>query len=418
MNETDNQEQDISCSFCGKHRNEASDLIAGPVFQNTNLYICDQCVDACHEILHDTTDEPAEKPVAVKKRKGKTPTPEQIKAFLDEYVVGQDDAKIAMSVAIYNHYKRIKNNNGSSHVEIDKSNMMLIGPSGSGKTHTVKTIARLFELPCVIADATSLTEAGYSGEDVENIINRLIQAADGDLELAQQGIIFIDEIDKKSKKNESSTVGRDVSGEGVQQALLKLIEGTTLEVVTDDEEVYTFNTKDVLFIFSGAFVGLDAIIQKNRAKASIGFGANLASTKVSADILKSVNTQDLVNYGMIPEFIGRCPVTVVFEDLTVDTLVQILKEPKNSIVSQFQALFKMDGVRLEFDDKYLLSVAEECLAHKLGARGLRTVIERKLQGTQYILPRLVKEGVNKITVDADGIIKHTKKVSKRVNEKR
>jgi ATP-dependent Clp protease ATP-binding subunit ClpX len=270
----------------------------------------------------------------------------------------------------------------------------------------------MFDLPYVIADATSITEAGYSGDDVDSMIVRLINSADGDIELAQQGIVFIDEIDKKGKKSESSTVGRDISGEGVQQALLKLIEGTTLDISLDDELV-EFDTTNILFIFSGAFVGLTYIIQKNRSKTSIGFGANIQAE--TAGMLKDVNSQDLIKYGMIPEFLGRCPVTVVFDDLTVDTLVQILKEPKNSIISQFQTLFKMDGVRLEFDDEYLKTVATECINQKLGARGLRTIIERHLQETQFMLPRLSKEGINKITVDATGAIKHTKRVKRRVS---
>lgn len=405
--EHQDNEQDVSCSFCGKHRNEVTNLIAGPIFEGRNLYICELCVDKCHSIL--TEDDDAYNEPVKERPRTKIYTPEQIKEHLDQFVVGQDKAKIAMSVAIYNHYKRIRN---KSNVVLDKSNMLLIGPSGSGKTHTVKTIASMFDLPYVIADATSITEAGYSGDDVDSMIVRLINSADGDIELAQQGIVFIDEIDKKGKKSESSTVGRDISGEGVQQALLKLIEGTTLDISLDDELV-EFDTTNILFIFSGAFVGLTDIIQKNRSKTSIGFGANIQAE--TAGLLKDVNSQDLIKYGMIPEFLGRCPVTVVFDDLTVDTLVQILKEPKNSIVSQFQTLFKMDGVRLEFDDEYLKTVATECISQKLGARGLRTIIERHLQETQFMLPRLSKEGINKITVDATGVIKHTKRVKRRMS---
>jgi ATP-dependent Clp protease ATP-binding subunit ClpX len=265
----------------------------------------------------------------------------------------------------------------------------------------------------VIADATSITESGYSGDDASDIIGRLISNADGDLEMAQRGVVFVDEIDKKSKKNESSTFGRDVSGEGVQQALLKLIEGTVVEVMTDDDEIVEFDTSNILFVFSGAFVGLADIIQKNRTKTSIGFGANV--TSAAATTLKSVNAQDLIKYGMIPEFIGRCPVTVVFDELTAETLVRILKEPKNSIVSQFQTLFKMDNIRLEFDEAYLESVARECISTKLGARGLRAIIEQHLQSTQFMLPRLAKEGVNKLTVDASGAIKHHYRAKRRAN---
>lgn len=406
MEHTLHNKQEINCSFCGKSRSELDQLVAGPEFYGHSLYICNECVDASYQTLHtdeDTTE-------VSRKRKEKIPTPEQIKAHMDQYLIGQESAKISMSVAIYNHYKRINN---QSKVEIDKTNLLLIGPSGSGKTHAVKTVARLFDLPYVIADATALTEAGYSGDDVENIISRLIDNANGDIDLAQRGIVFIDEIDKKSKKTESATVGRDVSGEGVQQALLKLIEGTVMHIDYYDEPI-EFDTKDVLFIFSGAFVGLEEIIKKGRSKSSIGFGASLPTT--SYETIKSVNTQDLVKYGMIPEFIGRCPVVVVFDNLDSDTLVRILKEPKNSLVSQYKALFKYDGVKLEFDDNYLQSVASECLTQNIGARGLRSVMEKKLQDTQFHLPRLAKEGINRIIVDATGSIKHIKKVSKKVND--
>lgn len=403
---------EIHCSFCNKPRSELEQILAGPSFHNHSLYICNECVDVSYDTLHsddESDDTDTQKSVKKRKKKEKIPTPEQIKVHLDEYVIGQDAAKIAMSVAIYNHYKRINN---TSKVEIDKSNVLMIGPSGSGKTHTVKTVARLFDLPYVVADATSLTEAGYAGDDVENIIVRLLQNADGDVEHAQKGIIFIDEIDKKSKKLETSTVGRDVSGEGVQQALLKLIEGTKLEVELYDE-IVEFDTTDVLFIFSGAFVGLEDIIRSNRTKTSIGIGVNLPTK--SSDTLKSVNTTDLIKYGMIPEFVGRCPNVVVFDNLTADTLTRILKEPKNSIVSQYKALFKYDGINLDFDDKYLQSVAEDCLAQQIGARGLRSIMEKNLQDTQFMLPRLAKEGVSRIVVDSNGNIKHIKKVSKKVN---
>ena len=415
MTDQDSQDQDAQCSFCGAHRNDGVNLIAGPVFECKQLYICENCVSKCHSVLNEYNEDVDEydsadtdAPTKPSKRR-KVLTPEQIKAELDQYVVGQDSAKIAMAVAIYNHYKRVSN---KSDVVLDKSNMLLIGPSGSGKTHMVKTIARMFDLPYVISDATSITETGYTGDDATDLIGRLISNAGGDLELAQRGVVFIDEIDKKSKKTESSTLGRDVSGEGVQQALLKLIEGTIVEVMSDDE-VIEFDTSNILFVFSGAFVGLADIIQKNRTKTGIGFGANVAAA--SATTLKNVNAQDLIKYGMIPEFIGRCPVTVVFDELTADTLVRILKEPKHSIISQFQTLFKMDNIRLEFDDAYLESVASECISTKLGARGLRAIIERHLQATQFTLPRLSKEGVNKITVDASGAIKHHYRAKRRAN---
>ncbi len=397
----------INCSFCSKGRHQVEQMVEGPEFHGKNIYICNECVDVTYDILH------TEEVDKTKKKKEKIPTPEHIKKHLDEYIIGQDDAKIAISVAVYNHYKRIY---GNSQTEIEKSNLLMVGESGCGKTLTVKTIAKLFDLPYVIADATTLTEVGYVGDDVENLIKRLIQNAGDNIEKAQHGIIFIDEIDKKSRKSESATVSRDVSGEGVQQSLLKLIEGTIIKVEDEYEDSVDFDTKNILFICSGAFVGLDEIIRKNRSKTSIGIGATLNSKNHFSNLAKTATPDDFIKYGLIPEFVGRCPVTVVFDDITTDMLVRILTEPKNNLTSQFKALFKYENVTLDFDDKYLYNVAEQCFKQKVGARGLRSIIEKDLQSTQFILPRLAKEGVKKIYIDAFGAIKHSYKVKKQVNK--
>jgi ATP-dependent Clp protease ATP-binding subunit ClpX len=396
----------INCSFCNKGRNQVEQMVEGPDFYGNPLYICNECVDMTHKILNETEIEPP----TIKKKK--IPTPEQIKKHLDEYVIGQDDAKVAISVAVYNHYKRI---NGKSKTEIEKSNLLMVGASGTGKTLCVKTVAKFFDMPFIIADATTLTEAGYVGEDVDSLIERLIQAADGDIERAQHGIIFIDEIDKKARKNDVGMSSRDASGEGVQQSLLKIIEGTIMKMDDSFGESFDFDTKNVLFICSGAFIGLDEMIRKSRSKTSIGIGAILPSSTPFSTVVKNVLPDDFILYGLIPEFVGRCPISVVFDDITADMMYRILVEPKNSLVSQFKELFKFEGVTLEFDDKYLLNVAAECLKQKVGARGLRSVFERDLQATQFVLPRLAKEGVNKIFVGASGVIRHVYKTKKRAN---
>jgi ATP-dependent Clp protease ATP-binding subunit ClpX len=392
--------EEIKCSFCNKDRSEVEQMIEGPTFHNHNIYICNECVDITHDTLHK------QEIVKISKKKEKILPPEQIKAYLDEYVIGQDNAKIAISVAMYNHFKRLYS---KSKIRIDKSNLLMVGPSGTGKTILLKTIAELFDLPYIIADATSFTEAGYSGEDVDSLIKRLIQTADGDIEKAQTGIIFIDEIDKKSKRLDNVTISRDVSGEGVQQALLKLIEGTVVTYEDEFGDIVEFDTTNVLFVSSGAFVGLAEVIKKNSTSSSIGINASV--NKKLGNII-DVTPDDLIKYGLIPEFVGRHPVIVVFEELTREMMVKILTEPKNNIVSQFKALFKYENISLEFNDKYLLNVSDECLKQKIGARGLRSIIERNLQSLQYILPSLAKSGVNKIYINDDGTSKYTYKKRK------
>lgn len=399
--------KETTCSFCGRSRSQVNVLIAG-----ISGHICDHCITQAQSIIKDETaayPQQDDAPVNVLK-------PKEIKASLEDYVIGQDDAKKVLSVAVYNHYKRLGQKPSKNEVEIEKSNVILVGRTGTGKTLLAKTIARMLNVPFCIADATVLTEAGYVGEDVESILSRLLQAADYNPKAAEKGIVFIDEIDKIARKSDNPSITRDVSGEGVQQALLKLIEGTKLTIDNGYEDPIEFDTKDVLFICSGAFVGLDEIIRKNRSKTSIGIGATLNTKEPFSKLVKSVTQEDFIKYGLIPEFVGRCPITVVFDDLTSDMMIRILKEPKNSIISQFKALFKYEGIILEFDDKYLLNVADECLRQKVGARGLRTIMEKDLQATQYILPRLAKEGVNKIFVDENGNAKYVYKAKKRAND--
>jgi len=403
----------LICSFCKKNRSQVEHMIQGPMLAGVQLYICNECVDHSYAAIHEPT------PVVKSGVTGISEyTPEQIKAELDKHIIGQEDPKVAMSVAMYNHYKRI--NNKGSDVELDKTNLLLIGPSGSGKTLLVKTVAKMFDLPYAVADATALTESGYAGNDVEHLIEMLLHNSGDNLEQAQRGIIFLDEIDKKSKKSEGTSTVRDVSGEGVQQALLKLIEGTVVHLPESytRETAIDFDTKDVLFVCSGAFIGLDDMIRKSRQTVGIGINATLSLDKSAVTPIKSILPEDLIKYGMIPEFVGRVPLVVVFDELTDEYLVKILREPKNSIVSQFCRLFEIDGVELEFDDKYLHSVAEYCIKQKVGARGLRGIIEKHLQDLQYRLPRLSKEGVIKITIGALGVASYTHKPARKPRVKK
>jgi ATP-dependent Clp protease ATP-binding subunit ClpX len=379
----------ISCNFCNKSRKEVKKVLAGPDLGDETVYICDECIELGYNAIHT--------PVEAEKTLSDLPTPEEIKAYLDIYVIEQHLAKETLAVAIYNHYKRI-NNPIVSDTELKKSNVLLVGPSGTGKTLLVSTAAKMMKLPFVQADATNLTEAGYVGEDVENMLERLIQAADGDIELAQKGIIYIDEIDKKSRKSESSTVNRDVSGEGVQQALLKLVEGTKVMIPHHGE----FDTKNILFIAGGAFVGLAEIIKEGRKDHStIGFSARLDKSK-TAMLLSEATSEDLMKFGLIPEFIGRFPVLVATHELNEDMLIEVLTKPKNCLVDQYRGLFSLDGVDLEFDSNFIRDVAKQSLKQKTGARGLQTILEKVLLNVQFQLPRLHKDGVERVVIGEGG----------------
>ena len=392
------EKKQLKCSFCGKNQDQVRRLIAGP-----GVYICDECIELCSEIIVDEFQGDVELDL------GTLPKPAEIKKYIDDYVVGQNTAKKSLAVAVYNHYKRINSNINDGDVELQKSNILLLGPTGCGKTLLAQTLAKYLNVPFAIADATTLTEAGYVGEDVENILLKLIQNADYDVEKAEKGIIYIDEIDKVARKSENPSITRDVSGEGVQQALLKILEGTTASVPPQGgrkhphQEFIQINTANILFICGGAFDGLDKIIEKRTRTTSVGFGAEIRSKEEEnvGELLKSIMPGDLLKFGLIPEFVGRLPIVVTLEALDEDALVKILSEPKNALIKQYKKLFEMDNVELDFEEAALIAIAKEAIKRKTGARGLRSIIEDTMKEIMFDIPS--NEEVSKVIVNEETI---------------